>query len=302
MRTLLILAVFTIFLGCSSSKIDPFKEGVRSAFNQLDQGGRRISSEEIFSASNLKSQEMLLFPKAFKFNLKISGERIDYKALDKMNDEEKKRYFAKKVEYLKPIEFKITPLVTDLCQKLATQEGSKFESFDFLTGRSFNPSEKCVVIEVKRKLPTAFGKKVLEVRRDDLLKMQIYLGENLKPYGKKVFLAVQAGRERYREVDILNSTLDTMSSELDLIPIDIPNPLNYAVRGNIKAAEDKVIRIPSDLFVIAAINKNTKFQPCKKGSQIDYQDVLGNPVKIDWCAGENWPRTINTPRFFAIKK
>ncbi|MFI5391479.1 MAG: hypothetical protein ACHQYQ_08965, partial [Bacteriovoracales bacterium] len=267
-----------------------------------DKGERKISSEELFSASNLKSQEMLLFPKAFKFNLKSIEDSIDYKALDKMNEEEKKNYFAKKVEYLKPIEFQISPLVTDLCVKLATQEGSKFESFNFLIGRSFNPSEKCMVIEVKRKLPKAFGKKVLEVRRDDLLKMNIYLGENLKPYGKKVFLAVQMGKERYREVDILNSDRDTMSSELDLIPIDIPNPLNFAVRGNIKDAQEKVLRIPADLFVVAAINKNTKFQPCPKGNQIDYQDLFGNSVKIDWCAGEKWPRTINTPRFFAIKK
>ncbi len=302
MRNYIILGAFTIFLGCSSSSIDPYKVGIEDAYNQLDKGKRKIASEEMLSASNLKSQEMLLFPKAFKFNLKSDKDPIDYKALDKMNDEEKKKYFAKKVEYLKPIEFQISPLVADLCVKLATQEGSKFESFNFLVGRSFNPSEKCLVIEVKRKLPKAFGKKVLEVRRDDLLKMQIYIGENLKPYGKKVFLAVQTGRERFREVDILNSNQDTMSSELDLIPIDIPNPLNLAVRENIKAAEDKVVRIPADLFVIAAINKNTKFQPCKKGSQIDYQDVLGNPVKIDWCSGENWPRTINTPRFFAIKK
>jgi hypothetical protein len=290
-------------MGCSTTpNPDPFKEGLKSAFNQLDQGGRRISSEEVLSTSNLKSQEMLLFPKAFNFNLKSDRDPIDYKALDKMNEDDKKNYFSKKVEYLKPIEFQISPLVTDLCVKLATQEGAKFESFNFFVGRSFNPSEKCMVIEVKRKLPKGFGRKILEVRRDDLLKIQIYMGENLKPYGKKVFLAVQMGRERYREVDILNSDQDTMSSELDLIPIDIPNPLNFAVRDNIKDAQKNVLRIPADLFVVAAINKNTKFQPCPKGNQIDYQDLFGNPVKIDWCAGEKWPRTINTPRFFAIKK
>lgn len=115
-------------------------------------------------------------------------------------------------------------------------------------------------------------------------------------------MAVQAGRERYREVDLLASESDTFSSELDLTPIDIPNPSNHAVKGNIKSAEEGVIRIPNDLFVVAAINKNVKVSPCPKGSHIDYTDVLGNSVQVDWCADEKWPRTINTPRFYAIKK
>lgn len=303
MNNFLKLSILIGLFGCSStSNLDPYQLGIKSAFNELDQGERKISSDESFSASNILPQEMLLFPKAFEQNHKSVERAIDYKALEKMNDEEKKNYFAKRDEYLKPLDFQIQPLVSDLCTKLATKEGSKFDSYDFLTGRSFNPSEKCLVIEVKRKLPKAFGKKVLEVRRDDLLKVRLYLSESLKPYGKRVFLAVQAGRERYRTVDIFTSETDTLSSELDLIPIDIPNPSNFAVKGSIKSVEDKVIRIPADLFVVASINKNVKLPPCARGQQIDYQDVLGNYVKIDWCSGESWPRTINTPRFYAIKK
>lgn len=303
MRNLIIWAAFLTFFGCSStSNLDPYQLGIKSAFNELDQAERKISSDEGFSASKILPHEMLLFPKAFELNHKSVGSVIDYKALEKMNDEEKKNYFAKKVEYLKPLDFQIQPLVSDLCTKLASKEDSKFDSYDFLAGRNFNPSEKCLVIEVKRKLPKAFGKKVLEVRRDDLLKVQLYLTESLKPLGKRVFLAVQAGRERYRTVDVLISETDTMSSELDLIPIDIPNPSNFAVKGGIKSVEDKVTRIPADLFVVASINKNVTLSPCASGQQIDYKDVLGNSVQIDWCTGESWPRTINTPRFYAIKK
>jgi hypothetical protein len=282
--------------------MDPYQQGIKSAFQELDQTERTISSDEGISAANILPQEMLLFPKAFEINKKSVGDVIDYKALDNMNEAQKKDYFAKKVEYLKPLEFQIEPLVSDLCTKLASKEGSKFDSYDFLTGRSFNPSEKCLVIEVRRKFPKVFGKKVLEVRRDDLLKVHLYLSESLKPYGKKVFLAVQTGRERYREVDLLSAESETFSSDLDLIPIDIPNPSNNAIKGSIKSAEESVIRIPNDLFVVASINKNIKPTPCPKGSHIDYRDLLGNAVEIDWCAGEKWPRTINTPRFYAIKK
>lgn len=282
--------------------MDPYQQGIKSAFQELDHTDRKISSDEAFSAANILPQEMLLFPKAFEFNKKSVGDVIDYQALDKMNEAQKKDYFAKKVEYLKPLEFQIEPLISDLCTKLASKEGSKFDSYDFLTGRSFNPSEKCLVIEVKRKFPSFFGKKVLEVRRDDLLKVRLYLSESLKPYGKKVFLAVQAGRERYREVDLLSAESETFSSDLDLIPIDIPNPANNAIKSNIKSAAENVLRIPNDLFVVASINKNIKLTPCPKGSHIDYRDLLGNSVEIDWCAGERWPRTINTPRFYAIKK
>lgn len=303
MRNSLIWAILINLYGCSTTKgLDPYQLGLKSAFNELDKNERKISSEEALSVSNILPQEMLLFPKAFEFNHKSVGDVIDYKALDKMNDEEKKKYFAKKVEYLKPLDFQIIPLVSDLCVKLASKDGSKFDSYDFLTGRSFNPSEKCLVIEVKRKFPLAFGKKVLELRRDDLIKVRLYLSESLKPYGKKVYLAVQAGRERYREVDLLSSESDTLSSELDLIPIDIPNPSNFAIKGNIKSVDERTIRIPADLFVVASINKNVKVSPCAKGTQIDYKDVLGNAVEIDWCQGESWPRTINTPRFYAIKK
>jgi len=297
------LSIFIVLFGCSStSNLDPYQIGLKSAFNQLDQAERKISSEERLSASNILPHEMLLFPKAFELNHKSVGDVIDYKALDKMNEEEKKKYFAKKEEYLMPMNFQIRPLVSDLCTKLSTKDGSKFDSYDFLAGRSFNPSEKCLVIEVKRKLPKAFGKKVLEVRRDDLLKVQLFFSESLKPYGKRVFLAVQTGRERYRTVDLLISDSDTMSSELDLIPIDIPNPSNFAVKGSIKSVNEKVIRIPADLFVVASINKNVNLGSCAKGQQIDYKDVLGNSVEVDWCEGESWPRTINTPRFYAIKK
>lgn len=302
-RNLLIWATLVTCIGCSTTAgLDPYQLGLKSAFNELDNNERKISSEEGISASNILPQEMVLFPKAFEINHKSVGDEIDYKALDKMNEEEKKKYFAKKVEYLKPLDFQIQPLASELCTKLASKEGSKFDSYDFLTGRSFNPSEKCLVIEVKRKFPKAFGKKVLEVRRDDLLKVHLFLSESLKPFGKRVFLAVQSGRERFRTVDLMTSDADTMSSELDLIPIDIPNPSNFAIKGNIKSADEKVIRIPADLFVVASINKNVKVGPCAKGQHIDYKDVLGNFVEIDWCAGESWPRTINTPRFYAIKK
>ncbi len=303
MKNFLKLSIIIGLFGCSSTKgLDPYQKGISSAFQEMDQTERKISSEEEFSASNILPHEMLLFPKAFEFNKKSIGEIIDYNALDKMSEKDKKDYFAKKVEYLKPLEFQIQPLISDLCNKLASKEGSKFDSYEFLTGRSFNPSEKCMVIEVKRKFPKFFGKKVLEVQRDDLLKVRLYLSESLRPYGKKVYLAVQAGKERYREVDLLATESDTFSSELDLTPIDIPNPSNHAVKGNIKSTEEGVIRIPNDLFVVAAINKNVKVSPCPKGSHIDYTDVLGNSVQVDWCAGEKWPRTINTPRFYAIKK
>ncbi len=266
----------------------------------MDKGARKISSEETYSITNLNSEEMLVFPKAFKFNLKTADDPIDYNALEKMNEDEQKTYFAKREEYLKPVKFEINTLAKEFCSKLATKEGSLFGSYEFFVGRNFNPSEKCLVVEIKKFLPKAFGKKVLEVRRDDLLKARIYLAENLKPYGKKVFLAVQMGRDRFREVDILNSENDTLSSELDLIPIDLPNPLNFTVRENIKPVEDKVVRVPSDLFVIASTAK--LFKPCQKGIQIDYRDIFGNPVSVDWCQGEAWPRTINTPRFFAFMK
>ena len=300
MRNLVILSGLISFFGCSSTSLDPYQKGFKAAFNELDQADRKISSEEELSASNILPHEMLLFPKAFKMNHKSAKDPIDYKALDKMNDEQKRAYFDKRDEYLNPLEFQIIPLVTDLCAQLATKEGSKFDSYDFLVDRSFNPSEKCMVLEVKRKFHKAFGKKVLEVRRDDLLKVRLYLSQSLKPFGKKVYLAVQAGRERYREVDLLTSESDTMSSDLDLIPIDIPNPSNNIIKGNIKSLDK--IRIPADLFVVASINKNVNLSPCAKGNQIDYKDILGNSVEIDWCAGESYPRTINTPRFYAIKK
>jgi hypothetical protein len=275
---------------------------VNLAFDELEarnQTKRTIASKaDQLNINRLKPVKMLVFPKIYKANLKRSEENpIDYKELKKMGKSEIKSFFQAREEYYKPVEFSITPLLKTRCGKLATNKSYKA----FLKGRSIK-NENCLVIEVKKVMPKFFGKWVTEIRRDDLLKVHLVISENLRPYGKRVFLATQAGRKHYRTIDVIMDDKESMASELDFSPIDIPNPESFRVKKGSKLVNSGLVRIPQDIFLVTQIKSKIKTPMCQNGTQVDFKDDFGNPVSVDWCKGGYWPNIINNRKFFAIKK
>jgi len=290
-----------LLIGCATDR-DAFKRTANLAFDELekrDQTKRSIAStEDRLSIKNLRPVKMLVFPKIYKANLKRSEENpIDYKELKKMGKNEIRSFFQAREEYYKPIEFTIKPLIKISCSRLFKNKAYKV----FLKGRNLR-NENCLVIEVKKVMPKFFGKWISEIRRDDLLKVQIVITENLRPYGKRVFLATQLGKKLYRTVDVVMGEKGSMASELDFTPIDLPNPENYKIKKGSKIVGSGLVRIPQDLYLVTQIKSKIKRPQCQNGTQVDYRDDFGNLVHIDWCKGGYWPNIINNSKFFAIKK
>ncbi|RLA64826.1 MAG: hypothetical protein DRQ88_10310 [Epsilonproteobacteria bacterium] len=291
--------LFLTLFGCATDR-DAYKRTLNLAFEELEErveSKRTIASkEDQLSISKLKPTTMLLFPKIYSGNLKRSEEKpINYRELNKMGKNEIKSFFQAREEYYQPVEFKINPLIKTSCKKLAKNYKV------FLQGRNLK-NENCLVIEVKKVMPKFFGKWISEIRRDDLLKVHLIMSENLRPFGKRVYLATQMGKKLYRTVDVVLDDKMNMSSELDFIPIDLPNPANFKIKKGKKFVATGLMRIPQDIFLVTKIKSQIKTPFCQNGDQVDYRDNYGNLVNIDWCKGGYWPNIINNSKFFAIKK
>jgi len=292
-----------LLFGCATDR-DAFKRTINLAFDELEkrQEPKRTvaSKEDKLSIAKLKPIKMLVFPKIYKANLKRSEEKpINHLELKKMGPEEIKSFFQAREKYYRPLEYQINPLIKTSCKKLA--KNKKYEAAVFFKGRDLK-NENCMVIEVKKSMPSFFGKWISEIRRDDLLKTHIFISENLRPFGKRVFLATEMGKKLYRTVDVFFDQNGNMASELDFSPLDIPNPGNPKIKNGLKLVEKGLMRVPQDLYLVTQIKSHIKSPFCQNGTQIDYKDDYGNLVNIDWCKGGYWPNIINNSKFFAIKK
>lgn len=254
--------------------------------------------------NTLKSYEYLVFPKLVDIAEKNDESVVDFKAVAKMSDDKKREYFDSLADYASPRTYFFSVQRNLSCQALRKEKG-KFSADKFFSDFKGEKSTHCLIVRGQQKDPEI---KKGNIRRDDLLEVQLYFDEDLKPYGqvnsladgKRVNFQTGAG---IRSVGIKLMPIDHLSSELFLLPIDYPN-FNGA-RQDVNrnwTYDSNALSIPKDKYVESKIAKLGKHKLCQAGYKTEYKTNLGKIVRIGWCKGDALPTTIQTETYFAVLK
>lgn len=294
---LALLISITFFLSsCSTTTYkegteDPYNTALNKAFSELKEKQKRGMASQSQSASpvlrklrmrpeKLGSFKMLVFPTDLNMHLK--------RTLKNPN----------KFSYGQPQTFVFKTLKKGLCRHL--KRSKKYGADIFFKNGIFGTGQSCVIIEGRRQRPRKWGKVVTRLRRDDMLAVRLYFDDHFRPFGKSLDYVVKQGTEKYRTVHMKYDEKESMSSEMGLFPIDLPNFRNSQIKKSFKYVKKGAIRLPSDFFVAAKIKSRAGKSICKTGYQVNYSDQFGNNVAVDFCKGKSWPTAIHTMRFFAI--
>ncbi|MDH5581327.1 MAG: hypothetical protein OEY33_05425, partial [Bdellovibrionales bacterium] len=286
-----------VVTGCASHT--PYQDSLDKAFAELeDQASRTLAGvTQGIDIDSLTKFKMVVFPKAIDHHVKMRKyQSIDKNLLSEMDEQERDKYIDSKTVYHTPLTFNFNVLKKGLCMNLVKTK--KYATHLFFGGEDFDSKIKCMVLEVKKEVPHFFGKRIMDLKKDDILRVRVYLDEYLRPYGHSVDYAVKQGREPYRTENIKTDKRENSSSGLSMYPIDLPNFKNSSV---VNKAEDSV-PLPRNLFLIFSIKSKVKTPICKKAKLFEHKDILGNIVESSWCDKQNWPTTIENNRFFAVLK
>ncbi len=283
--------------GCATHS--PYQVGLEKAFAELENKTERTVAKKVsgIDVQKLEDFKMVVFPKAIDLHMKYGKNTgIDTTGLSGMNEKEVDEYIDSKTVYHKPLTFNFRVLKKGKCMTLSKEK--KYATHLFFGGEQFDSSLQCMVLEVKKEAPKFFGKRILELKKDDILKVRLYLDEYLRPYGQSIDFAVELGRKRYRTENIKIDSSENISSGLSLYPIDLPNFKNSSV---VEVGQDSV-PLPRNLFLIFNVKSMVQTPICSKAKRIEHKDILGSVIESSWCEEQNWPTTIETNRFFAVLK
>lgn len=297
MKVLNAIVCMSLVWGCASKP--PYERGLDQAFSQIENQTKRTIAEESqrVDVNNLSDFKMLVFPKDIGIHRKRGKQNTyDSNMLSSLSDSEQEEFIQSKTVYYNPLTFNFKVLLKGDCGSLSKSKAHN--SFMFYRDHKFDPKTKCMVLEVKKERPKFFGKFVKDILRDDVIKKRIFLDEYLRPYGVSVDIAVKSGREKYRTRNIKNNPFDNSSSGLSLFPIDIPNLKG----GETSMKEENGSLLPKNLFLIFNVKSMVKSPLCEKANIYEFRDIYGSKIRSGWCKQQNWPSTIETNRFFAIKK
>lgn len=286
-----------------NSKV-PYETALDDAFNELDSNSSRgmasmnDSMKELgLDLKNINSFEMLVFPKIIDHHVKRGKPvALDQSKIKSMSRQERKEYFESKMTYYEPYVYNFKVLAKGKCRKLKKRK--KYHTNKFFGGDTFRKGQRCFVVEGRKKRPKFFGKFFAEIKKEDLLAVRLYLDDQFRPHGQALDIAVKSGMKKFRTVNLKNDSSENSSSGLSLFPVDLPN-LSI---NQVNSVQSGAVRLPRNLFVIFKIKSQVKTPICSKGYQLDFKDIYGSSIMVDWCKGNNWPTTINTNRFFAILK
>lgn len=291
------LTALFILSGCATQSA--YQESLDKAFAELEgQTSRSVAgiSDGIY-VDKLKNFKMVVFPKAVDNHMRMGkSEYIDKAPLSDMDEQERDQYLDSRTVYHSPLTYNFKILKKGRCVSLV--KSRKFATHLFFGGENFDSTTKCIVLEVKKEHSKFFGKRILDLKKDDILRVRVYLDEYLRPYGHSVDYAVKLGREPYRTENIKTDSRDNSSSGLSMYPIDLPNFKNSSVINKGKDA----VPLPKNLFVVFNVKSKVKTPVCKKATLYEHKDILGNVVESTWCGTQNWPTTIENDKFFAILK
>lgn len=275
--------------------VDPYDTALNKAFSDLKEKrllkrgmaskGNKVSPVLRMLAmrpENLGSFKMLVFPTDLNMHYK--------RTLKNPN----------KFSYGQPQTFVFKTLKKGLCRHL--KRSKKYGADIFFKEGRYGTSQSCLIIEGRRQRPRKWGKVITRLRRDDMLAVRLYFDDHFRPFGKSVDYAVKAGTEKFRTVNMKYDDNESMSSEMGLFPIDLPNFRNSQIKKSIKYVKTGAVRLPRDFYVATKIKSKAPRSICRSGYQVNYKDQFGNNVAVDFCKGKSWPTAIHTMRFFAILK
>ncbi len=311
------LFIITLLLGaCAHQSKSPREQAQADAFRELreyQQQSRRTPSSvelarELAEVSSklktLKSYEYLVFPKMVDIAEKSNVGLVDSKAVSRMSDQERREFFDSLDNFGAPLTYAFSVQRNLSCASLK-KEKSKFASDQFFADFKGDPSLNCLIVRGFQKEPDV---KKGNIRKDDLLEVQLYFDEQLKPYGQVNSLAsgkrvnFQTG-SGIRSVGLKLSSEDHLSSGLFLLPIDYPNFKGARKDVNANWTKSKgALSIPEDRYVQAKIEKFVDRALCDQGHHTQYRTNYGQNVRIGWCKGDSLPTTIQTDTYFAVLK
>ena len=262
----------------------------------------RPFSEIHESLSGLKSYEYLVFAKLNDQAEKNNSSAIDPKVIAKMTSTQREVFFDSLTDYASPKTFAFSTQRNVSCSKLK-KEKSKFKTEVFFKDADDKSDINCLVIRGFQKSPDI---KKANIKKDDVLEVQFYIDEYLRPFGQVLSIA-NGERVNFRTEDGLRKSaikLDpnqNLSSGLILFPIDYPNFAGYRQDG-LKSWTEQVtpLSIPQDEYVRAKISQYSDIEYCKNGYKAHYKNQWGATTRVGWCAGHALPTTIHTERYFAI--
>lgn len=311
------LIVLTSLLGaCAHSTKSPQERAQAQAFQELrefQQESRRTPSsveraselENVGSSlKSLKSYEYLVFPKLVDIAEKNHESLIDSKAVSRMSEQKRREYFDSLNDFGTPQTFAFSVQRNLSCLALM-KERSKFAADKFFADFKGDADTHCLIVRGFQKEPDV---KKGNIKRDDLLEVQLYFDENLRPYGQvnsiangeRVNFKTESG---IRKVGLKLSSEDHLSSGLFYFPMDFPNFLGARRDVNSKWKQSSTaLSIPSDKYVESKIEKFVDRRLCESGYQTEYRTNYGQNVRVGWCQGDALPTTIQTETYFAVLK
>ncbi len=253
---------------------------------------------------SLKSYEYLVFPKIVDIAEKNDESVIDFKAVAKMSDAKKREFFDSITDYASARTYLFSVQRNLSCQALR-KEKSKFSADKFFANFEGDKTIHCLIVRGQQVEPDI---KKGNIRRDDLLEVQLYFDEDLKPYGQVNSLA-DGSRVNFktgagiRSVGAKLLPLDHLSSDLFMLPIDYPNFKGARKDVNHNWIHDSnALSIPNDRYVQNKMAKLSHHKLCQAGYKTEYKTNLGKSVRIGWCKGDALPTTIQTDTYFAVLK
>lgn len=237
----------------------------------------------------LKTVEVFVFPKIIGNNpIDVEKEHLSENNSDKsISVHELQELEEGLIQYGKPVLYHFSFPRNQVCSLMAKDPA-------FSAKEVFKSEEKvrnlnCFVIKISAPYKEKFNK-------DDIKEMVVYMNENFAPFAKKI--VYQTNVHNTREVSFVeNASLFSMS-ELTGYPVDLPH------LAKVKWVTGRV-RVPENIYIKGMIKNsklfaNNRRMACQDGFLTDYQDSLGNPIKVGWCRNDDWPTMIESPNYFAI--
>lgn len=259
------------------------------------QGIRRPASARRSRQARLRKVQpgrirVFVFPKLRALNAKNASESAP---LYKSEAEEEASFLGP------PEEYEVSSLALSPCQQFLEKNlSAKYHPkafFDPALAR--DKARQCAIVEITS-LKVKNADKAL-IRRDDLLRVRLYLDDNFVTYGYEL--------DKYqdsRTLETVQIRIDGMfsaSSGLSLMPMDIPSLRLLSSSLARAGTVDPATKI--DKLAIAQIRRKLmrNFAPARcKGALVRYADAYGADVEVGWCDNASFPQYISNSRFVAV--
>lgn len=271
--------------GCASHEVrhavrnDAFSAAVDGAFAELDAGSRR-------PASDVKTMLGLDFKK-------LRG-RLGVIVFPKISNKAEKSSRHPLRAFASPREFELVAQRLLNCQQLLKEKTKKWSHQEYFPG-TIDERLECGIFRVTQSRPKLTA---VDLRRDDIAEMRIYLDSDYRAYGVDIDIIVD--RNNSAITNIKWDEREHLSSGLALFPIDLPN-LSRLDAMTKKTTDQAQITLPDDVYVKNKLLK-AGVKLCQLGHVFEYRDFYGSKQRIQWCVGNPWPATVENDRYFAVLK